>query len=63
MTAITHLVAGAGAGRITLALTGLDALLERLDTRCIEHEAIETYSNGAQSSRSNCISAARRASI
>jgi catechol 2,3-dioxygenase-like lactoylglutathione lyase family enzyme len=38
----------AGAGRITLAVTGLDALLERLAAQCIEHEPIETYSNGVR---------------
>jgi catechol 2,3-dioxygenase-like lactoylglutathione lyase family enzyme len=37
--------AQAGAGRVTFAVTGLDALLERLTARGIEHEAIETYSN------------------
>ena len=40
--------ARAGAGRITLAVTGLDALLERLAAQGIEHEAIETYSNGVR---------------
>jgi catechol 2,3-dioxygenase-like lactoylglutathione lyase family enzyme len=40
--------AGAGAGRITLAVTGLDALLERLVAAGIEHEPIETYSNGVR---------------
>jgi catechol 2,3-dioxygenase-like lactoylglutathione lyase family enzyme len=38
----------AGAGRITLSVTGLDALLERLAERSIEHEPIETYSNGVR---------------
>jgi catechol 2,3-dioxygenase-like lactoylglutathione lyase family enzyme len=38
--------ARAGAGRITLAVAGLDALLERLAAQRIEHEPIETYSNG-----------------
>ena len=38
----------AGAGRITLAVTGLDALLESLAARRIEHEPIETYSNGVR---------------
>jgi catechol 2,3-dioxygenase-like lactoylglutathione lyase family enzyme len=38
----------AGAGRITLAVTGLDALLERLGGQGIEHEPIETYSNGVR---------------
>jgi catechol 2,3-dioxygenase-like lactoylglutathione lyase family enzyme len=37
--------ARAGAGRITLAVAGLDALLERLATQRIAHEPIETYSN------------------
>jgi catechol 2,3-dioxygenase-like lactoylglutathione lyase family enzyme len=40
--------AHAGAGRITLAVDGLDALLERLATQRIEHEPIETYSNGVR---------------
>jgi catechol 2,3-dioxygenase-like lactoylglutathione lyase family enzyme len=38
----------AGAGRITLAVAGLDALLERLAAQHIEHEPIETYSNGVR---------------
>ncbi len=38
----------AGAGRITLAVAGLDALLERLAAQGIEHEPIETYSNGVR---------------
>jgi catechol 2,3-dioxygenase-like lactoylglutathione lyase family enzyme len=38
----------AGAGRITLAVVGLDALLERLAAQRIEHEPIETYSNGVR---------------
>jgi catechol 2,3-dioxygenase-like lactoylglutathione lyase family enzyme len=38
----------AGAGRITFAVTGLDALLERLTAQRIEHEPIETYSNGVR---------------
>jgi hypothetical protein len=37
-----------GAGRITLAVAGLDALLERLAAQRIEHEPIETYSNGVR---------------
>jgi catechol 2,3-dioxygenase-like lactoylglutathione lyase family enzyme len=41
-------VAQAGAGRITLAVAGLDALLERLAAEGIEHEPIETYSNGVR---------------
>jgi catechol 2,3-dioxygenase-like lactoylglutathione lyase family enzyme len=40
--------AQAGAGRITFAVTGLDALLERLAAAGIEHESIETYSNGVR---------------
>jgi hypothetical protein len=40
--------ARAGAGRITLAIVGLDALLERLAAQRIEHEPIETYSNGVR---------------
>jgi catechol 2,3-dioxygenase-like lactoylglutathione lyase family enzyme len=40
--------ARAGAGRITLAVVGLDALLERLAADRIEHEPIETYSNGVR---------------
>jgi catechol 2,3-dioxygenase-like lactoylglutathione lyase family enzyme len=40
--------AQAGAGRITLAVAGLDALLERLAAERIEHEPIETYSNGVR---------------
>ncbi len=38
----------AGAGRITFAVAGLDALLERLVGQRIEHEVIETYSNGVR---------------
>jgi catechol 2,3-dioxygenase-like lactoylglutathione lyase family enzyme len=38
--------AHAGSGRITLGVVGLDALLERLVTGGIDHEPIETYSNG-----------------
>ena len=38
----------AGAGRITLAVTRLDGLLERLASHGIEHEPIETYSNGVR---------------
>ena len=37
--------AHAGTDRITLAVTGLDALLERLATQRIEHEPVETYVN------------------
>ena len=38
----------AGTGRITLSVTGLDALLASLAVRRIDHEAIETYSNGVR---------------
>ena len=34
----------AGAGRVTLGVAGLDALLERLAAQGIDHEPIETYS-------------------
>jgi len=40
--------ARAGTGRITFAVTGLDALLAGLVARRMEHEAIETYSNGVR---------------
>ena len=40
--------AQAGVGRITLAVAGLDELLERLAAQSIEHEPIETYSNGVR---------------
>jgi catechol 2,3-dioxygenase-like lactoylglutathione lyase family enzyme len=40
--------ARAGAGRITLSVSGLDALLERLAAQRIEHEPVETYSNGVR---------------
>ena len=40
--------AQACAGRITMAVTGLDALLDDLAARGIEHELIETYSNGVR---------------
>jgi hypothetical protein len=40
--------AQAGAGRITMAVAGLDTLLERLAAQGIEHEPIETYSNGVR---------------
>ena len=40
--------AGAGAGRITFAVAGLDALLERLAAQRIEHEPIEIYANGVR---------------
>ena len=38
----------AGAGRITFAVEGLDALLEHLAAESIEHEPIETYSTGVR---------------
>jgi catechol 2,3-dioxygenase-like lactoylglutathione lyase family enzyme len=38
----------AGSGRITLAVAGLDALVERLAAEGIEHASIETYSNGVR---------------
>jgi hypothetical protein len=40
--------AARAAGRITLAVAGLDALLERLAEQGIEHEPIEMYSNGVR---------------
>jgi 2-hydroxy-3-keto-5-methylthiopentenyl-1-phosphate phosphatase len=54
--AITDLFAGVAVSdldagiecRITLAVAGLDALLERLAAQRIEHEPIETYSNGVR---------------
>jgi catechol 2,3-dioxygenase-like lactoylglutathione lyase family enzyme len=38
----------AGAGRITLGVTGLDGLLERLAAQGIDHEPIQTYSNSVR---------------
>jgi catechol 2,3-dioxygenase-like lactoylglutathione lyase family enzyme len=38
--------AHAGTGRITLVAAGLDALLERLAAEGIDHEPIESYSDG-----------------
>ena len=38
----------AGAGRITLAVAGLEALLERLAADQIAYEPVETYSNGVR---------------
>jgi catechol 2,3-dioxygenase-like lactoylglutathione lyase family enzyme len=38
----------AGAGRITFAVAELEPLLERLAAERIEHEPIETYSNGVR---------------
>jgi hypothetical protein len=43
LSAIAHLFAGA-----TLAVAGLDTLLERLVAARIEHEPIEIYSNGVR---------------
>ncbi len=40
--------AQAGAGRITLVVAGLDALLEHLAAERIAYEPIETYSNGVR---------------
>ena len=40
--------ANAGAGRITFLVTGLDDILAGLTARGIEHEPIETYSNGVR---------------
>src|SRR5680860_1479195 len=40
--------ARAGAGRITFAVSGLDALLRRPTARGIGHGPIETYSNGVR---------------
>jgi len=40
--------AQAGAGRITLAVSGLEELLEGLAARHIDYEPIETYSNGVR---------------
>jgi catechol 2,3-dioxygenase-like lactoylglutathione lyase family enzyme len=40
--------AEAGSGRITLSVTGLDAILERLADEGIAHEPVETYSNGVR---------------
>ena len=40
--------ATAGTGRITFAVAGLDALLERVAAAGIAHDPIETYSNGVR---------------
>jgi hypothetical protein len=40
--------ARAGTGRITLSVVGLDALLESVAARRIDHERIETCSNGVR---------------
>ncbi len=41
-------VARAGTGRITLGVSGLDELLRRLAAEGIDHEEVETYSNGVR---------------
>jgi hypothetical protein len=38
----------AGAGRPTLGVAGLDALLERFSARGIDHEPVETYTNAVR---------------
>ena len=38
----------AGTGRVTFAVTGLDALLERLAAAGIGHGPVETYANGVR---------------
>lgn len=38
----------AGSGRVTLAVTGLDAFLARLAGAGIEHGPVETYDNGVR---------------
>jgi catechol 2,3-dioxygenase-like lactoylglutathione lyase family enzyme len=40
--------AQAGTGRITLGVSELDELLQQLTAQGIEHERIETYSNGVR---------------
>jgi catechol 2,3-dioxygenase-like lactoylglutathione lyase family enzyme len=40
--------AHAGAGRVTFGVSGLDAILERLAAGGIDHEPVETYSNGVR---------------
>jgi catechol 2,3-dioxygenase-like lactoylglutathione lyase family enzyme len=40
--------AQAGAGRITFVVAGLDALVERLAAQGIDHEPVETYTNGVR---------------
>jgi len=40
--------ARAGSGRITFAVAGLDELLARLAAERVEHEPLETYSNGVR---------------
>ena len=43
--------AQAGTARITLSVTGLDAILERLAAQGIVHEPVETYSNGVRDAK------------
>jgi len=38
----------AGGAMITLGVTGLDAILARLAAHGIDHEPVETYSNGVR---------------
>jgi len=40
--------AQAGAGRVTFAVTGLDALLEHLSAQGLAYEPVETYANGVR---------------
>ena len=40
--------ARAGTGRITFAVSGLDALLAHLGAQGIAHEPVETYANGVR---------------
>jgi catechol 2,3-dioxygenase-like lactoylglutathione lyase family enzyme len=40
--------AQAGSGRITMIVAGLDGLLERIAAAGIDHEPIESYSDGAR---------------
>src|SRR4051795_8973391 len=40
--------ASAGAGRITMTVTGLDTLLARLVSQGVDHGPIDTYSNGVR---------------
>jgi hypothetical protein len=52
---------GAGAGRVTRSVTGLDAFLDRLAAEEIEHEPVETYSNGVRHVNGNAIALAEAA--
>jgi len=40
--------ANAGAGRITMVVADLDAVLGRLDAAGVAHGAVETYANGVR---------------